>query len=78
MENAHAHIVHNCLEEHGAKVPSGKPDFLVITAVASLMGESPNPKVHVVSRWLLGGWLDMTAVDGGGEENTTQRLRSAR
>ena len=48
----------------------GKPEFLVVKAEASFMEESPNPKIHVGSMWLLGGWLDM---DGGGEENTKRR-----
>ena len=57
------------LERQQAKMRSGKTEFLVTEAEASLMEESPNPKIHVVTRWFLGRWLDMVR---GGEENTKQ------
>ena len=56
-------------EMHGAKMRPGKPEFLVVKAEASFMEESPTPKIHVVTRWLFGRWLDIVR---GGEENTKQ------
>ena len=52
----------------------GKTEFCVTKAEASFMEESPNPKVNVDTRWLVGRWLDM---DGGGEENAKQKSRPA-
>ena len=72
--DADAHIMYQSLGRHRAKMLPGKLKFLVVKAEASFVEESPNPKIHVVTRWFLGRWLD---TEGGGEENTKQRLRSS-